>query len=99
MSRRAHRRLRHFAVATEVRYRDDVAGRTVVEVTATDRPGVLARIAVALSESGVSLHSARIATFGERVEDLFYVTDRNGEALTAPARTRLGDHLLRALAD
>ena len=99
VSRRAHRRLRHFAVSTEVRYRDDVAGRTVVEVTATDRPGVLARIAVALSEGGVSLHSARIATFGERVEDLFYVTDRSGEPLAAPACARLREHVLRALAD
>lgn len=99
VSRRVHPRLQHFAVATKVRYRNDVAGRTVVEVTATDRPGVLARIAVALSESGVRLHSARIATFGERVEDLFYVTDRNGEPLAAPARERLGEYVLRALAD
>ncbi len=99
VSRKPHRRLRHFSVATEVGFRDDVSGRTVMEVTTTDRPGVLARIAVAMSGCGVSLHNARIATFGERVEDLFYVTDRAGEALAEPTRARLEEAVRKALAE
>ena len=99
VSRRAHRRLKHFTVPTELGFRDDPAGRTVMQVVTTDRPGLLARIGVAMGACEVQLHNARIATFGERVEDFFYVTDRGGQPLDAASRERLRQEVMRALAE
>ena len=52
---------------------------TVVEVSARDRPALLNRLARALFESKLLVHSAHIATYGERAADTFYVTDLIGE--------------------
>jgi [protein-PII] uridylyltransferase len=74
-ARRSSRKLRNFTIPTEVLFSDDpVNARTMMEVITTDRPGVLARIAQAMRFCGVRLQNARIATFGERVEDIFYLT-------------------------
>ncbi|KQM22107.1 [protein-PII] uridylyltransferase [Novosphingobium sp. Leaf2] len=61
---------------------------TVVEVNARDRPALLNRLAHGLFESKLMVHSAHIATYGERAADTFYVTDLLGEKLTAPARLK-----------
>ena len=50
----------------------------VVEVSGADRPGLLADLASALADHGLSIRSAHIAGFGERVVDSFYVTDTRG---------------------
>ena len=82
---RLSRQQRHFPIATEVWFRDDLAnGRTVMEVTTGDRPGLLARLARALLECHIRLQNAKIATFGERAEDIFFVTDTEGNPLDAP---------------
>jgi [protein-PII] uridylyltransferase len=74
--RRANRKLRNFSVPTRVTFSTDrSSSRTIMEVVTTDRPGVLARIANGMRFCRVRLHNARIATFGERVEDLFFLTD------------------------
>ena len=51
----------------------------VLKVTASDRPGLLANIALVLLELGLEITSARITTLGERVEDVFVVTRADGE--------------------
>ena len=48
------------------------------DVIAQDQPGLLHKVALCLQKNRVLLVSARIATFGERAEDVFYVTDRDG---------------------
>ncbi|MET0372600.1 MAG: [protein-PII] uridylyltransferase [Sphingobium sp.] len=48
---------------------------TVVEVNARDRPALLFSLANALFQSKVTVHSAHVATYGERAVDTFYVTD------------------------
>lgn len=78
-SRRTPRQLRQFSMKTVVSFRQDQhLGQTVVEVIAPDRPGLLAIIAEQFARFGLGLMTARITTLGERVEDLFYVTDANG---------------------
>jgi len=61
---------------------------TVIEVNARDRPALLNALAYALFQSKVTIHSAHIATYGERAVDTFYVTDLLGDKITAPARLK-----------
>ena len=92
-------RLRHFDTPTEVRFHpDDSEGRSVMEVVAGDRPGLLARIGTTLAECGARLQNAKIATYGERAEDIFFITDRRNRPLDPEARHRLRERLLVALA-
>ncbi|MEE4297433.1 MAG: ACT domain-containing protein [Wenzhouxiangella sp.] len=70
---------------------------TCVEMAATDRPGLLSAIAEALVTCGVQLLDARVATFGQRVEDVFLVSDDQGRALTETACQALEDALRRQL--
>ncbi len=80
--RRPSRKLRSFSVPTRITFSDDKSSkRTIMEVVTTDRPGVLARIAQGMRFCRVRLHNARIATFGERVEDLFFLTDMDGKPI------------------
>ena len=57
---------------------------TVVEVVAPDRPGLLARIAGIFLEFNLALVKAKIITLGERVEDVFFITDADGLPLSDP---------------
>jgi [protein-PII] uridylyltransferase len=90
MARASHvapRRLRHFSVPTQVRFSaDEVNGRTVMEVIATDQPGFLAAVGTAMESCGARLQGAKIATYGERVEDIFFVTDRDNRPLADDAQ-------------
>jgi len=85
---KALRRADAFKIAPSV-FIDNMASNrfTVVEVNALDRPALLNNLAQALFESKVTLHSAHIATYGERAVDTFYVTDLFGGKIES--RTRL----------
>jgi [protein-PII] uridylyltransferase len=61
---------------------------TVIEVNARDRPALLSRLARALFEAKLMVHSAHIATYGERAVDTFYVTDLLGEKVDSTARLK-----------
>jgi [protein-PII] uridylyltransferase len=71
---------------------------TVVEVNARDRPGLLARLAHVIHAAGHELHSAHIATYGERAVDVFYLTGPSGKKLDAEEAERLRAGLLSAAA-
>ena len=79
--------LRHFRVSPRVEVRDMGDGaRTQLVLIGTDRPGLLADIARVLREQRLRVHDARIATFGERAEDLFLISDERDAALADPAQ-------------
>jgi [protein-PII] uridylyltransferase len=59
---------------------------TVVEVTGLDRPGLLHELTATISKLNLNIASAHVATFGERVVDVFYVTDLLGAQITSPSR-------------
>jgi [protein-PII] uridylyltransferase len=59
---------------------------TVVEITGLDRPGLLYDLTTTLSKLNLNITSAHVATFGERVVDVFYVTDLLGAKITSPTR-------------
>ena len=77
------RALKHFQIPTEVVITNEPdLPYTTIEVVSLDRPGLLAEIGSLFAELSIELESARIATLGERVEDIFYVTSTNGAAIT-----------------
>ena len=55
---------------------------SALEITAPDRPGLLALIGQFFMNHNIMLHKAKIATLGERVEDTFYITEENGDLIT-----------------
>ena len=57
---------------------------TIVEVSGRDRQGLLADLARALANAGLSIHSAHVENYGARAVDAFYVLDRNGDKLIDP---------------
>ena len=59
---------------------------TVIEVNARDRPALLFSLANALFQSKVTVHSAHVATYGERAVDTFYITDLLGGKIESKAR-------------
>ena len=61
---------------------------TVVEINALDRPALLYALTNALFQARVTIHSAHIATYGERAVDVFYVTDLTNEKITNAARLK-----------
>ena len=70
---------------------------TVVEVNARDRAALLCDLALAITESKAAIHSAHIATYGERAVDTFYLTDLHGAKIENPARLKaLQGRLLKA---
>jgi [protein-PII] uridylyltransferase len=76
------RQLKHFPVPTRVTFNQDyINNHTVMELITTDRPGVLSRLAQAFTSCNVRLKKAKIATFGSRVEDVFFITDYENNAL------------------
>lgn len=80
--RRMARQIQYFPVPTRVTFSADPSHRhTVMEVVTTDAPGVLSRILHALVACDIRVKSAKIATFGSRVEDIFHITDANGKPL------------------
>ena len=98
VTRRASRRLRHFDVSTAVSFADAEGGSTELRITAADRPGILSSIARILLESNVAVHAARIATLGERIDDVFFVGMPGGGPVDDPAtRERLVAALVERL--
>lgn len=61
---------------------------TIMEVNALDRPALLYRITRVLFHSKITVHSAHIATYGERAVDVFYITDLLGQKITNTNRIR-----------
>jgi len=82
-ARRAQpRHLRHFRLVPQVAFDDSADGRrTVLSLVATDRPGLLADVSRVLRGQRLRVHDARIATFGERAEDVFLIGDEHDRPL------------------
>jgi [protein-PII] uridylyltransferase len=91
-------RIKAFAVEPEVSINNQWSHRyTVVEVTGLDRPGLLYGLTTTLSKLNLNITSAHVATFGERVVDVFYVTDLLGDKISAPTRQAAIKRALLAL--
>lgn len=85
IKRRTPRQLKHFSAPTRTVIHNELSNPyTILEVISPDRPGLLARIARIFIEFNIELVTAKISTLGERVEDVFFITDKKGERLSDP---------------
>ncbi len=93
------RRHRQFMVPTRVTFLPNKGDRkhTLIELTALDRPGLLAQIGAVFQQCAVIVHAAKITTIGERVEDFFSLTRRNGDLLGPDDEQRLREKLVAEL--
>jgi [protein-PII] uridylyltransferase len=90
------RHQKHFQMTPKISFH--AAGdRTQLALIGTDRPGLLAAVAQVMLATGVRVHDARIATFGERVEDFFQLTNRHDAPLDAAQQDRLLHALLERI--
>ncbi len=93
---RLSRQLRSFPVQPVITIEPDEKGVFfVLSVSAADRPGLLYTVAMVLAEHGANLHTAKIATLGERVEDTFLIS--GGHLGESSARIKLETRLLEQL--
>ena len=100
VTRRAPRQVRMFTTTTEIQFSQDPRNRrTVLEITAGDRPGLLSQIGQALKACGLRLQNAKIATVGERAEDVFFVTDAAHRPLDAQTCETLRAALLARIGE
>ncbi len=80
-------RIKAFALEPSVTINNQWSHRyTMVEITGLDRTGLLYELTATLSKLNLNIASAHVATFGERVVDVFYVTDLMGAQITSPTR-------------
>tara|TARA_R100000541_G_scaffold301_29_gene1674 strand:+ start:3465 stop:6167 length:2703 start_codon:yes stop_codon:yes gene_type:complete len=85
IQKRVPRQLKHFAFPPQVTIHNDMQRpQTIIEVVAPDRPGLLARIGQLFLDFDLSVQNAKIATLGERVEDVFFVTNADNQPLSDP---------------
>ena len=93
---RISRQVKHFPIEPRVTIENDEKNaQFVLSVNASDRPGLLYIIARVLAAHGASLHTAKIATLGERVEDTFLIT--GGDLGNVQSRIKLETDLLNQL--
>ncbi|MDO4222977.1 MAG: [protein-PII] uridylyltransferase, partial [Acinetobacter sp.] len=96
--RRIPRQLRHFNVQTSVKMSlNESLQQNVIEIITLDQPGLLAKIGAIFVQHNIEIHSARIATLGERAEDLFFITHRNALPLNAEEARQFSEQLTQAL--
>ncbi|MCY3838628.1 MAG: [protein-PII] uridylyltransferase, partial [Gammaproteobacteria bacterium] len=98
--RHVSRQLRQFVMPTQVALTTEPGARTsTLRVVASDRPGLLATLGGLFEELDISVRRARITTLGERVEDVFEITNRAQHAITHPGLTHAVTETIRSTLD
>jgi [protein-PII] uridylyltransferase len=97
--RALRKRVAAFSVRPRVAFDNEASAiATVIEVEGLDRQGLLYNVTQAIFESGLSISSSIVATYGERAVDVFYVRDGFGHKITHRERlATLEQRLLEAL--
>ncbi|MHA3891572.1 [protein-PII] uridylyltransferase [Acinetobacter sp. GXMZU3951] len=98
MQRRIPRQLRHFDIENTVDVTlNEALQQNMVEISTLDHPGLLAKIGGLFMMQGLDIHSAKIATLGERAEDIFFVTKKDGSPMTETEAALFSNQLKLAL--
>ncbi len=101
MELRQARKIKAFTIEPSVMLDNEASQHsTVIEVSGLDQPGLLHALTRALFFLGVTIVTARVATFGERAVDVFYAQDLTGRKITsASKRTAIRKKLEKVLMD
>ncbi|MEL7272226.1 MAG: [protein-PII] uridylyltransferase [Pseudomonadota bacterium] len=93
------RRAQAFKLTPQIQVNNALSDEfTVIEIECLDRPGLLSDITDALADAQLDIASAHIATFGEKMIDVFYVRDLTGSKITTPQKlTGIKKRLARAV--
>ncbi|MDH3578320.1 MAG: [protein-PII] uridylyltransferase [Gammaproteobacteria bacterium] len=98
VTRTVHRQARMFTTRTTVEFSPSTSSdKTVLEIVAADRPGLLSEIGRVFIEQEVDIEAAKIMTIGERAEDVFYISDEAGRHLDENKQEELRQALLTRL--
>ena len=90
----------HFNVKTQITYSEDnLIQHTSMFLVTSDRPGLLAAISRVFLTLDIHLHNAKIATAGERVEDTFYISNKQGQPLNSDEKEALRNKLVQELSN
>lgn len=81
-SRKMSRQMKQLNVPTKVRFYSSQSDSTLIELEALDAPGLLAKVGHLFVDLNLTLKMAKITTIGERAEDVFIVSNDEGNALT-----------------
>ncbi|RUQ99556.1 [protein-PII] uridylyltransferase [Legionella septentrionalis] len=93
--RRISRIQAHFKLKPQITFTEDEENNlTCLFLITADKPGLLARISHVFLREKIHLHSAKIATAGERVEDMFSITNPLGMLLTQEEQNTLRHKLI-----
>jgi len=81
------RRQTSIPAPSNVKFENELSGDfTIIDVFASDAPGLLFGITRAMSREGLVIARARISTEADRAIDSFYVVDESGNKITAAGR-------------
>jgi [protein-PII] uridylyltransferase len=98
VTRRAPRQVRMFWTPTQVNFGVDSRNdRTILELIAADRPGLLSEVGKVFRAERIAINGAKIMTVGERAEDVFYITREDGGLLKEESCQRVQEALMQAL--
>ncbi len=96
---RVSRQVKHTPFSTQVHIDVEQGSHQtsyhIIQIVAADRPGLLAKIAFIFLRLGIDLHNAKINTLGNRAEDSFLVSGKQGTTLAVTQLTILQEELLR----
>jgi len=97
VTRQAPRQVRMFSTPTRIEFTRDLRGRTLMELIAGDRPGLLSEVGRVLLNAHIAVHAAKIMTIGERAEDVFYLSDAGGAPLHDATCDKLRQQIVSTL--
>ncbi len=93
---RTPRQIKAFDTKTQVVIsQDHKRDHTVVEIVAADQPGLLSQLGMAFDHCGIQIHDAKITTIGERVEDIFFITNADNHQVANEDLAKLHEIMIK----
>ncbi len=97
MQGRISRQVKHIPYQTQISYTEVADNHHRLEISASDKPGLLAKLAHLFLVNEIDLHNAKINTMGNRAEDSFLISARKNQKLSAEKLKTLKEAILESL--